>query len=414
MRRLLVSLIALAGFTAPALTGLAAEDWPQILGPARDGVYRGPVKVADTWPASGPPVRWKKAVGEGLAGPAVAGGRLYLHHRVQREEVVEAMDAATGAPIWRYAYPTTYRDDFGFDEGPRAVPVVAGGRVFTYGAEGELTALDAASGKPLWHLNAMQQFGVAKGYFGAAGSPLVEGDRLILNVGGKAKGAGLVGLEASTGKVLWTATTHEASYSSGTMATLSGARTAVFLTREGLVGLDPATGAIRFQLRWRARYASSINAATPLIFGDLIFITASYETGANLLRLGPTGTLTSEWKDDDTLSAHYATPVHVNGVLYGFHGRQEYRPALRAVELKTGAVKWSEEKFGGGTTLALGTRLLVVTEDGRLLLAPTGTNAFTPTARAQALPGTVRAYPAFADGLLYLRNERTLAAFDLR
>ena len=410
MRRLAASLLVLV--TGAVLTH--AEDWPQILGPGRDGIYRGAVKIASSWPAAGPRVAWKKTVGEGLAGPAVAGGRLYLHHRVQKEEVVEAFDTATGAPVWRYAYPTTYRDDFGFDEGPRAVPVVAGGRVFTYGAEGELSALDAATGKPLWHLNAMQQFGVAKGYFGAAGSPLVDGDRLLLNVGGKAKGAGVVALETATGKVLWTATAHEASYSSGTMATLGGARTAVFLTREGLVGLDPATGTVRFQQRWRARYASSVNAATPLVFGDLIFISASYETGANLLRVGAAGALTSLWHDDETLSTHYATPVAVDGVLYGFHGRQEYRPALRAVDLKTGAVIWSEDGFGAGTVTALGRTLLVATEDGRLLLAPAGTKAFTPTARAQVLPGTVRAYPAFADGLLYLRNDRTLVALDLR
>lgn len=410
MRRLLACLLCLG---ASYLTA-AAEDWPQILGPSRDGIYRGTVAIANAWPAGGPKVVWKRAVGEGLAGPAVAGGRLYLHHRQQKEEVVEAFDARTGAPVWRYAYPTTYRDDFGFDEGPRAVPVVAGGRVFTYGAEGELTALDAATGALAWRLNAMQQFGVAKGYFGAAGSPLVDGGRVILNVGGKARGAGLAALDAATGKVLWTATSHEASYSSGTMATLNGARVAVFLTREGLVGVDPATGAVKFQQRWRARYASSVNAATPLVTGDQIFISASYETGAALFRVGPAYALTPVWSDDETLSNHYATSVLVDGVLYGFHGRQEYRPSLRAVELKTGKVRWEVERFGAGTVMAIGNRLLVIAEDGQLSLAPLGTPAFTPVARATVLPPTVRAYPAFADGLLYLRNDRTLVALDLR
>lgn len=410
MRSLVLCLLCLGiGLATPR-----AEDWPQILGPGRDGVYRGSVKIADTWPAGGPRVVWKKTIGAGLAGPAVSGGRLFLHHRVQKEEVVEAFDAQSGNPVWRYAYPTGYRDDFGFDEGPRAVPVVAGGRVFTYGAEGELTALDAATGQLAWHLNAMQQFGVGKGYFGASGSPLVDGDRVLLNAGGKAKNAGIVALDAATGKVLWTATNHEASYSSGTMATIGGTRLAVFLTREGLVGLDPATGTVRFQQRWRARYAASVNAATPLISGDQIFISASYETGANLLRVGAAGALTSVWADDDTLSNHYATSVLVDGVLYGFHGRQEYSPSLRAVELKTGKVRWSEEKFGAGTVMAIGNRLLVLCEDGRLMLAPLGTPTFRPLARASVLPATVRAYPAFADGLLYLRNDRTLVALDLR
>ena len=188
----------------------------------------------------------------------------------------------------------------------------------------------------------------------------------------------------------------------------------MFLTREGLVGLDPATGAVKFQQRWRARYASSVNAATPLVLGDTIFISASYETGANLLRVGANGALSSLWADDETLSSHYATSVHVDGVLYGFHGRQEYHPSLRAVDAKTGKIRWSEDGFGGGTVMAIGNRLLVVTEDGRLILAPTGTAAFTPLARATVLPATVRAYPAFADGLLYIRNDRTLVALDLR
>lgn len=410
MRQLAACLLCLGA----GLVITQAEDWPQILGPARDGIYRGTVKIAEKWPAGGPRAVWKKAVGEGLAGPAVAGGKLYLHHRQQKQEVVDAFDAQTGAAIWRYAYPTTYRDDFGFDEGPRAVPVVAGGRVFTYGAEGELSALDATTGRLLWHLNAMQQFGVEKGYFGQAGSPLVDGDRVILNAGGKAKNAGIVALDAATGKVLWTATNHDASYSSGTMATLHGARVAVFLTREGLVGLDPANGAVKFQQRWRARYAASVNAATPIITGDQIFVSASYSTGATLLRVGPNNTLTPIWADDDTLSSHYATSVLVDGLLYGFHGRQEYQPSLRAVDLKTGKVRWDVDKFGAGTVMAIGTRLLVVAENGEVLLAPLGTSSFAPVARATVLPPTIRAYPAFADGLLYLRNDRTLVALDLR
>ena len=117
-------------------------------------------------------------------------------------EVVESFDARTGLAQWRHAYPTTYRDDFGFDEGPRAVPVVASGLVFTFGAEGRLHAIDLATGKPLWNVDAMRQFGVPKGFFGAAGSPLIEDGRVIANVGGK--NAGIVAFDAKTGKVLWT------------------------------------------------------------------------------------------------------------------------------------------------------------------------------------------------------------------
>src|SRR5262245_42129061 len=173
--------VLLALLTSIALH--AATDWPQILGPTRNGVYVGP-PLAVKWPAGGPKRIRQKSVGEGFAGPVVAADRLILFHRVMNEEVVEALDVKTGNGIWRYAYPTTYRDDFGFDEGPRAVPVVASGRVYTFGAEGQLHALDAATGQRIWSVDTASRFSVRKGFFGAAGSPLVEDGRVIANIGG--------------------------------------------------------------------------------------------------------------------------------------------------------------------------------------------------------------------------------------
>ena len=204
---------------------LSAADWPQFLGPTRNGVYSGP-PLADTWGPAGPRVVWRKQVGQGFAGPAVVGRRVILFHRVGNEEVVESLDAATGATEWRYAYPTTYRDDFGFDEGPRAVPVVADGIVYTFGAEGQLHAIDLAKGTRIWSEDTMKRFGVPKGFFGAGGSPLVEGGRVIANIGGDK--AGIVAFDAKTGKVLWTATDDDASYSSGVAATIGGKRSACF------------------------------------------------------------------------------------------------------------------------------------------------------------------------------------------
>jgi len=407
MRRILLLLTGVL-LMAP----LHAEDWPQILGPARDGVYTG-VRLADTWPAAGPRVLWKRPVGEGLAGVAVAGGRVLLFHRVQNEEVVESLAAATGAPQWRFAYPTTYRDDFGFDEGPRAVPVVAGGTVYTVGADSELTALDLATGTRRWQVNLMQRFGARKGYFGYAGSPLVEGGRVLVNAGGREKNAGIVALAADTGAVLWTATNHEPSYSSPVVATLEGQRLAVFFTREGLVGLDPATGAIRFQQRWRSRSAASVNAATPLVIGNTIFLSASYGTGATALTVKG-GTLTPLWSGDDALSNHYATSVHAGGILYGFHGRQEFGQAFRAVDLATGAVKWSEERFGAGAVLLAGNRLVIAHERGGISLVAASPQQYRQLAHAAVLTGTMRAFPALAGGVLYLRNETTLVAVDLK
>jgi outer membrane protein assembly factor BamB len=405
----------------PLLGQSAATDWPQFLGPLRNGTYAGP-PLAESWGTAGPPLLWRKNIGAGFAGVAVTRNRLILFHRIANEEVVEALDANTGAGIWRYAYATRYRDDFGFDEGPRAVPVVvtsgAGGGgaagsgvVYTFGAEGQLHAIDLAKGTRLWSEDTMGRFRVPKAYFGAGGSPLVEDGRVIANVGGEK--AGIVAFDAATGKVLWTATTDAASYSSGIGATFAGRRVAVFLTREGLVGLEPASGQIIFQQRWRARMAASVNAATPVVVGDLIFVSAQYGPGAGVFRVAGSQ-LTSLWASDESLSTHYATSVHHDGHLYGFHGRQEMGPSFRAVELRTGVVKWSEERFRAGSVLLAGNRLVVLRESGELLLASASPQAFRPLARAQVLQGVLRPYPALADGVLYARNENTLASLDLR
>jgi outer membrane protein assembly factor BamB len=201
------------------------------------------------------------------------------------------------------------------------VPVVADGIVYTFGAEGQLHAIDLAKGTRVWNVDTVQRFGVPKGFFGAAGSPLVEDGRVLANVGGQK--AGIVAFEAKTGKVLWTATDDQASYSSPVGATIGGRRYAIFLTRAGLVGVDPATGQVQFQRPWRARMAASVNAATPLVIGDLIFVSAEYGPGAGVFRLDGS-TLNQLWASDEALSNHYATSVHRDADSIGFHGRQEF------------------------------------------------------------------------------------------
>ncbi len=395
---------------AAAGIDVAAQDWPQFLGPARDGRYTG-ATLAAGWPDGGPRRLWSRPVGAGFAGPVVVGGRVVLFHRVGGREVVEALDAATGDTVWRYDYATSYRDDFGFDEGPRSVPVVHDGRVYTFGAQGQLHAVDLETGAGVWQVDTHARYGVRKGFFGAAGSPLVEDGRVIANVGGRR--GGIVAFDAATGDELWTATTHEASYSSPAAGTFVGGRLALVFTRTGLVGLDPATGEVRFELRWRSRLGASVNAATPLVEGDRVFISASYGTGAALLRVDGE-TLAEEWSGDDSMTNHYATAVVHEGVLYGYHGRQEYSPSLRAVDLRSGAVRWSEDRFGAGTVTLAGDLLVVLRESGELMLAEATPDALRPLARARILPGVVRAYPALADGRLYARNTDTLVAVDLR
>jgi outer membrane protein assembly factor BamB len=234
---------------------------------------------------------------------------------------------------------------------------------------------------------------------------------VMVNVGGQR--GGIAAFDARTGDVLWTATRDGASYSSATGATIAGDRQAIFLTREGLVSLQPATGNVLFERPWRARMASSVNVATPLVIGDLIFVSAEYGPGAGVFRLDGT-TLNELWASDEVLTNHYATSVHRDGVLYGFHGRQEFGPSLRAVDLRTGRVRWSEDQFRGGTVTLAGNRLLILREGGELVLVDASPEAYRPLARAQILTGTVRAYPALSDGFLFARNDDTLICLDLR
>ena len=407
--RLQLAVMALTLVAAPA-PQLLAQDWPQILGPGRNGIYTGAPIVA-SFPKTGPPLVWKRDIGAGFAGPAVSAGKLVLFHRVNNRETVEAMDAATGKTVWTFDYATSYRDDFGFDEGPRAVPVIAGGRVFTHGADGWLHGLDFATGRKLWSVDTRRVFEAPKGYFGVATSPLVDGDRVMVNVGGKA--GGIVAFDAASGQTLWTSTSDEASYSAPVIADIAGQHTAVFFTRTGLVAVDPASGAVRYQYRWRARMAASVNAAAPIVVKDQIFLSASYGTGAVLLQVA-NNAVTPVWSGDESMSNHYSTSVYRDGYLYGFEGRQEFGQSLRCVELATGKVMWNVDGFGAGTLLIAGGSLVIMRESGELALAPVSPKAFRFNARAQLIPGVVRAYPALADGRFYVRNDRQLIAFDLR
>jgi len=391
------------------LLSLLAADWPQFLGSTRDGVYTGN-DLAFSWAAAGPPVVWKKDLGEGFAGPIVAAGKVIVFHRVSGREIIEALDAATGNNVWSFEYPTTYRDDFGFDEGPRSAPVAADGAVYTFGAEGVLSAVDLATGKKRWSVATHQKFTVKKGWFGAAGSPLVDGGRVLMNVGGE--NAGIVAFDTATGNVAWKATNDDASYSSPVVATIGGARHALFVTRVAVEDLDPATGQVRFNMPFHSRSSASVNAATPLVIGNQVFVSASYGTGAALLEWNGS-TFKKVWANDDSMSNHYSTCVYRDGYLYGFHGRQEEVQTLRAIEMKTGKTMWSVDGFGAGTVTLAGDRLLVLRENGELVVAEATPKSFQPSARAQILKGVVRAYPAIADGRMYVRNEHTLVCVKL-
>src|SRR4051812_10669384 len=279
MKRLFVctGLLAL-GLAAAA----AAADWPQFLGPARDA-HSAEKGLVRSFPKKGPAVVWDREVGDGYSGPVVAGGRLILFHRVGDEDLVECLHAVTGKRQWQFSYETSYRDKLGKGDGPRSTPLIAGKRVWTLAADGRLHCLDLEEGTKVWMRDLHADYRVPQSYFGATTSPILEGDNIVLNVGGR---GGIVALNKDTGKEVWKATTDPASNSSPVAATLAGKRTLVFFTRTGLVLLDPATGAVRESKRWRARIDASVNAAAPVVVGDELFISACYDTGGTVLRVG--------------------------------------------------------------------------------------------------------------------------------
>ena len=241
---------------------------------------------------------------------------------------------------------------------------------------------------------------------------MVEGDKVILNIGGNDT-SGIIAFDVETGNYRWKATEDEASYSSPIAATIGGKRYLFVFTRAGLTALDPAAGRVYFQYPWRSPMEASVNAATPLVIGDTVFLSASYNTGAILLRIH--GEQPEKiWSAEDALDNHYATSVYHDGYIYGFNGRQESGPGLNCIESRTGKVAWTQQRFGAGNILVAGNRLLILTEKGELIVAEASPKSFKVICRAQVLPFESRAYPALADGLFVARSKRQMVCMDLR
>lgn len=389
----------------------SADDWPQFLGPQRNGQSKE-TGLLKTWPKNGPSVVWKASVGQGFSGPVVSGDRLIIFFRQDGKEVTQCHHAMTGKMLWESGYSCDYQDQYGKGDGPRATPTIAKDLVVTYGADGSLQVLEMATGKQLWLKNTRKLYDVPPNFFGVGSSPLVFGDRVLVNVGGE--NAGIVAFGLKDGKELWKATADEASYASPILARFGERNYAVFFTRFGVVVLDPINGNVVFRQRWRARYAASVNAATPLVVNDLLFASASYETGALLLQ-NRGGKFVTIWSNDESMSNHYNTCIVHDGFLYGIHGRQEGRPVLRCVELKTGKVRWSQERFGCASMIFADNSVLALTEAGELVRFATNPNKYEEMARATVFTDPpCRAQIALANGLLYARDSETLRCFRLK
>jgi outer membrane protein assembly factor BamB len=413
LRRLLRCVVGMVVVTALAGRRAGAGDWPQILGPERSGIAAADERLAARWPADGPPAVWRRPVGSGFAGVAVVGPRVVLFHRVDDREVVEALDAATGESLWSDGHPTTFRPQVGGGDGPLCVPLVHDGAIVTYGAQGVLSVHDLATGARRWSRPTHREFGAPEGYFGAGATPVVAGGRVVVNVGGGRRGAGIVAFDLATGATAWQATEEQASYSGAVAVDLDGASHVLMVTRLACLLVDAADGTVRWTFPFGQR-GPTVNAATPLVLpGGRLFVTASYGIGSVCAAFDRTG-VKPVWEGAEPLASQYCTPVHLDGRLYCVDGRDDLPPAaLECVDAATGRVLWTDPAVGYGTLVAADGKLVVVQADGGLLLVRADPARADVLARARPLRGTIRALPALAAGRLYLRDERELVCLDL-
>jgi outer membrane protein assembly factor BamB len=396
------SSLALAAFALSIFGAVPAfgGDWPQILGPDRNGHAEGE-QLSASWPSSGPKVAWRYPLGSGYAGAAVMGERVIVFHRVGSNERVECLDAASGKSQWKADFPASYRGGVDPDIGPRAVPLVADGKVYVFGAAGDLHAVALDTGKKQWSRALYADYGGDEGYFGAGSTPILVGGRLLVNVGGR--GAGIVALDPASGKTVWQASDEAASYAAPAAARVSGTDNAVFITRMNCVLTDPATGKVTTLFPFGKR-GPTVNAATPLVLNGELFCTASYGVGAVLASLNGASAKTI-WANDDTISSQYATPVEHGGFLYGIHGREDVGVAeLRCIEAATGKVRWSKTGYGVAHLILAGDKFLIQKSDGQIALAAADPTKYRELAAARVSNGPTRALPALSRGCLYVRS----------
>lgn len=391
---------------------LLAGDWPQILGPNRDGRAAADEKLAESWPKDGPPVVWEREVRDGFSGVAVVGNTVVVFHRVDDTEVAEALDTTTGKPKWKDGSPTRFSTGFSDDQGPRCTPVVAGDRVFVFGVQGTLRCLDLKSGKKLWQRETHTDFKAPEGYFGAGSTPIVAGDKVLVNVGGSRGGAGVVAFDVASGKTVWQSVDDAASYSSPILATVGGTKHAIFVTRLKTVSLDPDSGKVRFEFPFGKR-GPTVNGASPVVLDGHLLVSAHYGVGATFAKIGAAAA-EERWSSDDLLSSHYMTPLVQDGLVYGIHGQERVEDSeLRCLDPRTKRILWSKPNFGYGTMIAADGKMLMQTTDGELILWRPDSRRYQELARSRVFRTTTRALPALSNGHLFARDSRALKCLQI-
>jgi outer membrane protein assembly factor BamB len=398
----LAALLAGASVTIQAL-----DDWPQWRGPRRDGVSaeRGLLKA---WPESGPPLAWKTTgAGQGYSSFAVAGGRLYtLGAREDREHVV-AFDIASGKRVWDAPHGQRFSNDRG--DGPRGTPTVDGTRVYAFGASGDLTALEAASGKVAWTVNVIRDFGGQNITWGLSESPLIVGDRIIVSPGGP--GSSVVALNKADGKLIWKTEADRAGYSSAVLHELGGISEAIVFTGQRALGVNIANGRVLWSYD---RVANRVaNIATPIVRGDHVFLSSDYGTGAALLRLTAAGggITAQEVYFTREMRNHHASSVLVGDHLYGFSSA-----ILTAMRFDNGEVAWRDRSVGKGSLVHADDRLYLFSERGVVALAEASPEAYKEHGRFSLETGSLPtwSHPVVSNGKLFLRDQDTIYAYDVR
>ena len=403
-------------FLAISLTALAA-DWPQFRGPSANGVApeRG---LRTDWRTHPPQVRWKIALtDDGFAGPAVAGGLVFLVDHRGGQDIVRALGLRTGRERWRFAYADASPPVYGH---ARATPAVCGGKVYTLSQLGVVHCLDAATGARCWSRELVADFHGVRPQWGYAMSPCVDGDSLILCPGGK--NSAVVALDQLTGATRWQGGGDDApGYATPVVATLNGRKQYVIFAGAALFGVDAATGARIWRVPWAtpldpsidsatARAHLNANAAAPIVNGDTVFITTGYNHGSALFTING-DRATCRWTTM-AMQSQYSSPVLLNGYLYGTSDPH----TLVCLEAATGKLAWQNDGFnrGGGLAAADGLLLVVDGARGEVVLVRATPKGYHELGRCKPLGGETRTAPVIADGLLLIRNRKALACVELK
>lgn len=397
--------IALVLSLPAAVSNRAQDDWPQWRGPNRDG-RSGEKGLLKQWPAGGPPLAWRATgAGEGYSSFAVVNGRVYTLGARGDTEYVMAYDAASGKRLWEAANGRRFDNDRG--SGPRATPTVEGDRIYAFGASGDLSAIDVATGKPVWKVNVLSKFGGSNINWGLSESPLVLSDRILVNAGGP-----IVALKKTDGSQIWKSEGDEpAGYSSAVLQETGGIRQAIFFTHTRVVGVDVNTGKRLWSYQPVAN--NTANIATPIVRDNKVFVSSDYGTGAALLELTSAGggVRAKEVYFTRDMRNHHSSSVLIGDHLYGFSGS-----ILTAMTFNTGQVGWRDRSVGKGSLVFADDRLYLYSEGGTVGLAEANPTGYREHGRFQIRTGNLPtwSHPVVSGGKLFLRDQDTIYAYDVR